>query len=213
MEVIQRILYKLIKHSPRTITEHNAGAFFDILQPGDIAIDCGANVGNVTTKMAERGAIVYAFEPNPHAYAKLEERFRGNKNIHCINKAVWDHTENVKLFLHQNSSSDPLKWSSGSSIKQEKENISADTYVEVEAIDLSKFIADLKKPVSILKIDIEGAECDILIQLLNNGIAKTIQAILVETHEIKIPSLREPMRRIRERIQQEGLTNINLNWG
>src|SRR5215213_9742927 len=35
------------------------------LKPGDLAIDCGANVGEITARMRASGATVYAFEPNP----------------------------------------------------------------------------------------------------------------------------------------------------
>ena len=38
---------------------------FDEIRSGDIAIDCGANVGLVTEEMSRRGAIVHAFEPIP----------------------------------------------------------------------------------------------------------------------------------------------------
>lgn len=44
---------------------------FKRLHHGDFAIDCGANVGEVTRKMAKNGAMVYAFEPNPHAFAQM----------------------------------------------------------------------------------------------------------------------------------------------
>ena len=44
------------------------------LKAGDIALDCGANVGKITVPMAQTGAAVYAFEPNPHAFAKLKEQ-------------------------------------------------------------------------------------------------------------------------------------------
>src|SRR3546814_4893063 len=47
------------------------------LRPGDIAIDCGANVGRFTRPIAEGGATVHAFEPNPDAFAELSRNLAG----------------------------------------------------------------------------------------------------------------------------------------
>src|SRR3546814_13037940 len=47
------------------------------LRPGDIAIDCGANVGRFTRPIAEGGATVHAFEPNPDAFAALLRNLAG----------------------------------------------------------------------------------------------------------------------------------------
>ena len=49
-------------------------AAFHRLGPGDVAIDCGANLGAITRIMARGGAEVHAFEPNPDAYAVLKAR-------------------------------------------------------------------------------------------------------------------------------------------
>ncbi|MFM7443241.1 MAG: FkbM family methyltransferase, partial [Tabrizicola sp.] len=36
-----------------------------MLRPGDVAVDCGANRGDVTAVLAASGAVVHAFEPDP----------------------------------------------------------------------------------------------------------------------------------------------------
>lgn len=211
MRFFTRALYAIYKHTPHTVTEKNSKVF-DVLRPGDIAIDCGANVGNVTEKMANRGATVYAFEPNPYAYKVLKKRFQNNLNVHCINKAVWDRTDRLKLYLHEHSNTDQVKWSAGSSLSKEKSNVSSSQYVEVDVIDLVQFISELSEPIKLLKIDIEGLECDVLNALIDAGIAKNITSILVETHEMKIPSLIAPMQALKKKIQEQKLTNINLRW-
>lgn len=50
------------------------------LSKKDIAVDCGANVGRFTEMMAQTGATVYAFEPNPDAFAVLSENIKGVGN-------------------------------------------------------------------------------------------------------------------------------------
>ena len=40
-----------------------------IINPGDLVIDCGANVGKVTDYFSSKGATVIAFEPNQFAFS------------------------------------------------------------------------------------------------------------------------------------------------
>jgi len=67
---------------------------------GDLAIDCGANVGNVTAALASRGAFVHAFEPNPDAFAVLAGRFRDSPSVVLHPQAVLDRAGRARLYLH-----------------------------------------------------------------------------------------------------------------
>ena len=58
------------------------------LQKSDIAIDCGANVGEFTRLMAKTGATVYAFEPNPIAYQELLKNTVNFPNVKAIQATV-----------------------------------------------------------------------------------------------------------------------------
>jgi FkbM family methyltransferase len=116
---------------------------FHALREGDVAVDCGANVGRFTEIMARNGATVYAFEPNPHAFRVLERRFSESANVHCINKAVFTRDAVLPLYLHVNEESDPVYWSTGSSLLELKTNVTKENFVTVEAIDLCRFIEDL----------------------------------------------------------------------
>lgn len=182
------------------------------INPGDIVIDCGANVGDVTDYFVTRGAIVYAFEPNPYAFQRLQSRFDGNNNVICIKKAVSDHDGTGKLFLHELASSDQVKYSTGSSMVGDKNNVNESTYEEIEVINLSNFIDSLDSEVKVLKIDIEGEEHKVLNQMIDNGIIASIPHIFVETHEKKVPSCRVGMQKVREKINMFGLDNVDLDW-
>lgn len=48
------------------------GAAVAKLSAGDLAIDCGANVGEFTLPMAQSGADVIAYEPGPEIFAHLK---------------------------------------------------------------------------------------------------------------------------------------------
>jgi FkbM family methyltransferase len=181
-------------------------------EEGDIAIDCGANVGNVSNYLCKSGATVYAFEPNPHAFKVLAKRLSKYPNAHCYRKAVLDHKATTKLYFHNNSDMDELLWSTGSSLLHEKANVRKDKFVEVQAIDLSEFIVNLQGNIKLLKLDVEGVEHSILTKLINHGLHKRIEHIFVETHEEQAHHLQSATRQIKDLIKSMNITNINLDW-
>lgn len=182
------------------------------LRPGDVAIDGGANVGVVTAAMAENGATVYAFEPNPDAFARLQARFAGQPNVHCLCQGVLDEPGQARLFLHQNAGEDPVLWSTGSSLRDDKGNVAKDRFVDIEVIDLCAFVRGLGRKVRLLKLDVEGVECRILRKLIETGLIQEIEHVWVETHDQKIPALRAETDALRARIRELGLEHVRLDW-
>jgi FkbM family methyltransferase len=182
------------------------------LTKADTAIDCGANVGKVTRRLAKGGATVYAFEPNSHAFDILEEAFHDEAHVQCIRKAVSDENGTMRLYLHENSDEDEVHWSTGSSLLGFKGNVLKDKFEEVEVVDLCEFIVSLGRRIKILKIDIEGAECSVLKKLIDTGIINNIDYVFVETHDHKIPELKAATDEIREMIKDKKIRNIDLNW-
>ncbi len=72
-------------------------------KPGEwTAIDCGANIGEISSSFLDKGAKVYAFEPNKAAFNILEQRMSDHPWVVCYNMAVSDKNENTKLYLHKN---------------------------------------------------------------------------------------------------------------
>ena len=181
-------------------------------EEGDIAIDCGANIGNVSNYLCKSGATVYAFEPNPHAFKVLAKRLSKYPNAHCYRQAVLDRKATTKLYFHNNSDTNELLWSTGSSLLHEKANVRKDKFVEVEAIDLSEFIINLQANVKLLKLDVEGVEHSILTKLINHGLHKRIEHIFVETHEEQAHHLQSATNEIKDLIKSRDITNINLDW-
>ncbi len=182
------------------------------LRKGDVVIDCGANVGEVTSLLAGRGVTVYAFEPNPDAFRVLRSRFEKSPYVTCIPKAVSDCGGNARLYLHEHAANDPVYWSTGSSLLSVKSNVREDTYVEVELVDLAAFIRGLGRRVRLLKMDVEGMEAPILKRLIDEGIIDLIDHVFVETHDDRIPSLRQETDEIRRLIVEKGLRQIDLGW-
>jgi FkbM family methyltransferase len=183
------------------------------LGPGDVAIDCGANVGKFTLPLARTGATVYAFEPNPDAFAELRRATGQFPNVVLRQAAVTTAGKPVKLYLHKWAGEDPVHWSTGSSLLAGKNNVRGDRFVEVEGIAFADFVESLgDQPVSLLKMDVEGAEVAILDQLLDRGLHTRIEQAFIEMHDRRVPDLVEPSRRLRERLKAAGLDNFRLDW-
>jgi FkbM family methyltransferase len=178
----------------------------------DVVIDCGANVGDVTRYFCNKGATVYSFEPNPYAFQVLIDKFGESKNVHCIEKGVASESGRRQLYLHENSDSDQVHWSTGSSFLSFKKNVRKDNFIEVATIDLCDFIQKLKSRVRILKMDVEGAECEVLKKLIDTEVVNLIDHIFVETHDNKIPELRKDTEHLKQLIRRKDLRSINLDW-
>jgi hypothetical protein len=61
-------------------------------------------------------------------------------------------------------------------------------------------------------MDIEGAEAECLEAILDAGLQQSIGAFLVETHDRMGPHIARRLDRIRQRIAEGNIRNINLEW-
>ena len=181
------------------------------LKKGDLVIDCGANIGETVSLIAKSGVEVHAFEANSHAFKVLEERFRDKPDVHCYKQAVLDQCGSVNLYHHIHSHGNEVKWSGGSSIFSEKPNVNKNKFEEVESIDLSAFIAQLDKSVSVLKMDIEGAEIQVLEKMIEDHTISRVRNLFVEIHDKKIPQLREAGENLRSKLKTIESLNV-VSW-
>lgn len=132
-----------------------------------IFLDCGANNGNSIDLFLQKYPKsnefeIHSFEPNPKLITALT-KYEGKSIIH--KKAVFTQNTPINFYLGR-----PLS----SSIRKDK--ITGIDYkntpIKVEAIDLSEFIKnnfDVQDYI-VLKLDVEGAEYDILPHLLKEDI-------------------------------------------
>ena len=180
------------------------------LRPGDVAIDLGANVGRFARPMAESGARVYAFEPDPHAFGLLQKALGGFANVTLIAAAAGASDGEITLFRHADFDAAPDRRTKSSSIMAGKANVAGGQAVPVQLIDFSRFVAELDHDVALLKIDIEGAEVPLMEALLARGPAARIHRIFVETHERGLPEL--ALRTDALRAATSGLARPRVNW-
>lgn len=201
----------------------NRGAFFISylrlqsvlkgLSESSVIIDCGANVGDISFLFAKSRAKVFAFEPDPLAFQVLKQRTEGFSNITCYQKAVSTINGTTRMFYHKERAQiNHEAYSVSSSIIGEKVNIDSNNYIEIETIDLSEFINSIQGQIAVVKMDIEGAEIEVMEKLIKNETYKKVDLFLVETHETKIPGHYEKVAKLKHLLATKSIKNIKLNW-
>lgn len=182
------------------------------LRPGDVVIDCGANLGAVTRRLAARGATVYAFEPDPYSFGRLVQAVADLDNVKPIHAAVGDSDGQVELYRSPDFDQRPDDYSIMSSVFASKANVSRDHYNVVDQVDLAAFVERLGRRVRLLKMDIEGAEVPVLEHLIATGAIEKVDTAFVETHETRIPELagRTAALKVLARTRYAG--RLNLDW-
>ncbi len=189
-----------------------------MLKPGDVVLDCGANVGEVTVPLARTGAHVHAFEPDPYAFGKLSKATKGMENVTLHNAAVGVSSGSIKLMRADNFDNNPrgasvksTVISGGRMIAEEGKNT-----IDVALVSLPEFIADMKEKhggIAFLKMDIEGAELEILEKMLEEKLFESVGLTVAETHENKFKTLRPRFKDLRGKVAKSyPATRVNLDW-
>ncbi len=179
--------------------------------PGDLCIDLGANVGTFTQRMAQTGADVIGFEPDPGAWSVLEQAVGEFSNVTLIHKAAGHQADTLTLYRSDKwSADDPGAHTESSSLIPTK---GASQAVKVEVIDIIAFIEELDRDIRIIKMDIEGAEWEVLTRLIDHPVLERIDCIFVETHERTNPAKYVPIfDALQDRAEQLTRPYINLYW-
>jgi FkbM family methyltransferase len=127
----------------------------NLLRPGMIAIDVGANIGyysRVFARLVGKRGRVLAFEPDPETFAILERNARKFTQVECHNAAVVESPRRAVLYRAENPGTSSL-WATstrGGPIGT----------VTVEAVALDSLLQGVQP--NLVKIDVEGAELEVL---------------------------------------------------
>lgn len=134
-------------------------------------IDCGANIGLsiIFFKQKFPSSRIIAFEPDPVIFATLKNNLEANKlyDVDIINKAVWIKDTNIK-FISEGGES-------GRIINQ-----CDNSHTNVIEVKTQSFKNLLRRKIDFLKIDIEGAEYDVINDCRDK--LSLVECLFVEYH-------------------------------
>lgn len=168
-----------------------------------VFIDCGAYTGNSVKKFlsAFEGFEIFSFEPNPF----LHHHHQDLPNT-LIGKAVWVEDGFIDFYLDQGDYD-------GSSVFEHKLNIVDKKKISVPTIDFSQWLKNNfnRKDLIILKMDIEGAEYEVLNKMISDGTIEYIDELLVEFHWNKIGLEKQKHDDLIRRLKQQNVNPVGWN--
>lgn len=183
------------------------------LDENSVVLDIGANIGRFTSVFARYKCKVYSFEPTRKTFDILLNRFKDMDNVVLKNSACWINNTKMRLYHHELSSYNDVYWSDGNSLIEKKTNVLRDDYEEVEAIDLSEFIFNLNQNINLIKMDVEGAEVELINHIIDTGAIDKVNYLICETHEKKNKFLLEGTQSLKDKVKKLGLEKkIFFNW-
>lgn len=164
-------------HVLKTFLKNDKSVFYDI----------GAHVGlfSVAASRLIPGCTIYAFEPMPDNFEVLKSHLQINniKEVQPFQYAV-SNIEGEVSFTNMGSSE------GNTYINQSPAFKNASSVFTVKSVFIDDLIALGYKPPSIIKIDVEGAELDVL-----KGAVETIKryrpVVLLATHNCHLPGIKD----------------------
>jgi FkbM family methyltransferase len=147
-------------------------------RPRPRIVDCGANIGMsvVFFKAYAPDARITAIEAEPGTFKHLQRTIETNAfaDVELVHAAVGATQGPVTLYAHASNSGDVTasvhaQW--GGSIAE-----------HVPGIRLSSLI---QEPIDFLKVDIEGAEYDVIADLADARVLPLVREMLIECHSIE----------------------------
>ena len=169
---------------------------------GDIVIDVGAHIGPYTLKTAKRVGLngkVIAIEADPENFNILNRNIQLNKltNIIALNYAAYSKEDKIKLYLLKVDKSSYTKYNTIMIDRAQYNN--EKNFLEVKANTLDYLLQSIgikHEQINWIKIDVEGAEYDVL-KGAKNILSKSKDiSLLIEIHNLTTnnTTLYEPIK-------------------
>jgi FkbM family methyltransferase len=158
------------------------------LTENSMVFDVGGYKGGWTDLILEKyNCYIKVFEPHPEHYAILVEKFKDHAKIEVFNYGLGGTTRTMSL----TDSSD------GSSIINKNNSKT----IEIKIMAVNEFLASGQyNKVDLIKINIEGAEYELLESILDAGLAGIFENIQVQFHNF-FPDAYKRMTAIKKRLK------------
>lgn len=157
-----------IYHGDRARNAAMDALYRNFIQPGDLAFDIGAHVGDRTASFRRLGARVVAVEPQPALARALKLMFALDRNVRVEQVAIARKGRDLQLMINvdnptvSTASGDFVRAAADASGWREQRWSRS---IKVSAVTLDALIAWHGTP-AFIKIDIEGFEAEALAGLL-----------------------------------------------
>lgn len=152
-----------------------------------VVYDVGGYLGDFAQLILRNCQLdIWVFEPNPDSISHLSQRFNDNARVHLIAAALGGSSSTLSLSLAGRASTLYSKNDAPS--------------VDVPVYSAPEFIKENNHEIALMKLNIEGAEYELLNSIIQSGIASEIHSYLIQFH-LKFPDAREQYQAIAENLQ------------
>lgn len=172
--------------SPREFDPQEFDFIEQMVEPGDICLDVGANVGLyalLCAKLTGPSGRVFAFEPHPLIFARLQANMAFNPDLSAL------HAENSAVYREEGQMA--LEEGTGNFGETRLAPEAKNAALQTRTVSLSRFLARADTaPVKLMKIDVEGFEEPILTDLFSAPSRYHPQFMIVERNEKAWPRIK-----------------------
>ncbi|XP_077985346.1 uncharacterized protein LOC144439991 [Glandiceps talaboti] len=150
---------------------------------------------------------VFAFEADPIHTTELKALGKEHSNLKIYTEtAAWINADGITIYPDRKSDSKGF-W--GTSLSDTKKDVNKNEAIQVDSIDLSAWLTEHVRPVDflVMKMNIEGAEFEILDKLLDDNTFCLIDGLFIFYHakiafQGKNKMANEMPKRVRKRSEQ-----------
>ena len=155
--------------------------YFSASSSEPLIVDCGSNIGLSVLyfkRLYPKGRVI-AFEPDRATFEMLEQNVKSNNlaGVTLVKKALYDSVGSVPFYISPEKPGLLVQ-------STRKENLASSQVTSVETEMLSTYLTE---PVDFLKMDIEGAEDQVLKDLNESGKLALVREIVLEYHHHLTP--------------------------
>ena len=150
--------------------------FDQALNSNSIVMDVGGYLGDWSSEINERyHPVLYVYEPVPEFFDSLELRFSRYKNVHLKKYGLSGNSEIMPISIDADGSS-----LFGGKSKTIKISI-VDVIDEMRQENINE--------VDIIKINIEGAEYDLLQRIIDSGLTSKFKVLQIQFHNFVVDAI------------------------
>jgi len=182
----RRFREKLLPRGYRRLGTRYGGWWVDasLLSNFPLLIDCGLgeDISFPLAFLQSFGGKVVGVEPNPRSLNFCQGRTPGDMSV--LAKAFWSESgKKLDFFLPRPQQELPKGADGVSGSLDGSHEYASDHKLEVETTSLAEILSQqARSECDVLKMDIEGAEYDVLKQLCSNGEIRKAGQVLIEFH-------------------------------
>lgn len=163
-----------------------------------VVVDAGAYLGDFAYNInLKYDCIVFALEPIKDFYLSMEERFSQSPKVIPLNYAIANKTAEFDISLEDDASS--FTFENSKSCKVLGKDVK--DFIEENSVDT----------IDLLKLNIEGAEFDLLDRIIELDLLKKIKNVQVQFHR-HIPDCAKRRSFIREHLLKTHECSWNYDW-